>query len=207
MDMFSVDGLGWDVICEITRITEVKASEISGWLQNMDYFNDVLGTLLRYEIGIIVPYGRESDYSALYETLSDPVASHTFVLPYNSGTIQITARVEQISDIYERLASGQSYWRGIKFTAIATAPHKEEELGEVIARGVGPVPILPWTGYVRFYVDANGDLHVVKSRYAEVNFYIDDEGVLHSFAPGDFLEYTSYGWNRISATDAENNYY
>ena len=46
--MFSVDGVQWDVPCRIVRTAEIAASEISGMLLDRTYFNDVLGTWMRY---------------------------------------------------------------------------------------------------------------------------------------------------------------
>ena len=104
--MFSVDGIQWTLPCDIERTAEMEASEISGMLLNKQYFNDVIGTYLRYTVRIVVPFGGEAEYSQLYEILTDPVDAHSFVLPYNRDNISITGRVERISDIYKRLPNG-----------------------------------------------------------------------------------------------------
>lgn len=138
--MFSIDGIEWDIWCEISRVSEMTASEISGMLLNKQFFNDVLGTWLKYDVSIVVPYGKEDDYAELYEALTQPVSGHTFVFPYNNGTVQINGRIGQISDIYERMPSGQNYWRGIKFTVISNAPTKTMSLSEVLTVGASPFP-------------------------------------------------------------------
>jgi hypothetical protein len=38
--MFVLDGMSWDIPCDIERIAEMKASEISGMLLDKSYFND-----------------------------------------------------------------------------------------------------------------------------------------------------------------------
>lgn len=138
--MFSIDGIDWDVYCEISRVSEMRASEISGLMLDKSYFNDVIGTWLKYDVSIVVPYGKESDYYALYEAITKPVGAHTFVFPYNNALVTVVGRVDSISDIYEKMPGGGSYWRGIKFTAISNHPMKKVELDEVITMGIPPLP-------------------------------------------------------------------
>lgn len=138
--MFTVDGMQWDFPCDIDRTAEMTASEISGMLLNKQYFNDVIGTFLRYSITLVVPFGSRDAYTQLYEILTQPVDAHSFTLPYNGGQITITGRVTQISDVYKRLPGGAVHWRGIKFEVVANAPTKTHTLGEAIQRGLAPMP-------------------------------------------------------------------
>lgn len=138
--MFTVDGMQWTLPCDIERTAEMTASEISGLLLNKQYFNDVIGTFMRYSVSIVVPFGQMGDYARLYQILTDPVDAHAFVLPYNQGNISITGRVQNISDIYRRLPDGSSHWRGIKFDVISNSPTRTHTLGEAISRGIAPLP-------------------------------------------------------------------
>ena len=138
--MILIDGLIWEIPCNITRVSEIRPSEVSGFLLDRNYHNDVLGTYLRYEITITVPRGRESDYNLIYELLSEPVDGHAFVLPYNSDTIALTGRIENVQDVYVQLAGGRAYWKGIKFSVVANHPSKIMSLEQVLARGRTPLP-------------------------------------------------------------------
>lgn len=149
--MWSVDGASWNLPCTIEREAEVTASEVSGMLLNKRYFNDVIGTFMKYTVSIAVPIGRESDYKYIYEILTNPDDSHTFVLPYNDTYITIVGRVQTVSDKYYRNTGGSNGWRGTKFTVIGSYPSKERTLSQVIARGV---PSLPSVQHV-----ANGDVY------------------------------------------------
>lgn len=135
----SVDGIQWDVECQIERISEIRASDISGPMLDGSYFNDVLGQYLRYDIALVCPMGMEREYAVLYEALTAPVDGHSFVLPYNNDTITITARVESIHDVRYPVGNGQ-YWAGTKFTAIANHPTKTMSLNEVLTVGLSPLP-------------------------------------------------------------------
>lgn len=138
--MISIDGITWDnILCSVERVAEIEASEISGMLLDKSYFNDVLGTWLRYTVDIAVPFGKENDYILLYEKLTEPVDGHTCVLPYNNGTITITARIETVSDVYVKMPDG-SHWRKTKFECIANHPSKNNTLSGVITRGLLPFP-------------------------------------------------------------------
>lgn len=138
--MFSVDGLVWDIPCTIEREAEVKASDISGLMLDGLYFNDVLGTYMSYTVKLAVPNAKMDEYIAIYEALTAPVDRHAFVLPYNNTTIELTARVENVSDVYVRLPNGGTAWRGISFTIIANHPSKYMQLGEVLSVGIAPFP-------------------------------------------------------------------
>ena len=138
--MISIDGITWDnILCSIERVAEIEASEISGMLLDKSYFNDVLGTWFRYTVDIAVPFGQEDAYASLYEKLTEPVDGHTCVLPYNNGTITITARIETVSDVYLKMPNG-THWRKTKFECIANHPTKNNTLAGVIARGTTPLP-------------------------------------------------------------------
>lgn len=138
--MFTVDGMHWTFPCDIERVAEITASELSGMLLNKNYFNDVIGTYLAYTITIVVPIGAESEYAKLYDILTEPVDAHAFILPYNQGSINITGRVQNVSDVYRRMADGSIHWKGIKFSVISNAPSKTYTLGQVLTRGLSPMP-------------------------------------------------------------------
>ena len=138
--MITIDGHKWRVPCDISRVAEVKSSEISGLMLDKTYFNDVIGTFLTYDVTLAVPTTMTGEYSSIYEVLTDPVDGHQFVLPYNQGTITITARVESVKDVLVYTASKRQYWRGIQFTVIANHPSASYDLDEVIRMGRSPMP-------------------------------------------------------------------
>ena len=138
--MISIDGAEWGIPCSVERVSEMTPSEISGLMLDKSYFNDVLGTYLRYEITLAVPPSMSDDYSELYEALTEPVDGHTFVFPYNQGDVEITARVENVQDVLVYTASEKQYWKGVKFAAVSNYPTKTMGLSGVITRGRSPMP-------------------------------------------------------------------
>lgn len=138
--MWSIDGTQWDIPCTVERTSEMKPSEISGMLLDKSYFNDVIGTFLRYSLRVAVPRGYEEQYLSLYEILTEPVDGHAFIFPYAGGVISVTGRVENIKDLLVRLPNGKQKWRGISFDVLPNHPQKTVSLGEVLTRGVAPLP-------------------------------------------------------------------
>lgn len=138
--MFTIDGLTWGIPCQIQRTAEITASDISGLMLDKSYFNDVLGTYMSYTVSLAVPLNMKDAYNQIYEALTNPADGHRFVLPYNSSTIEITARVQSVSDVYVRLAGGGIHWKGIQFTCISNYPTKAMSLGEMIVAGREPLP-------------------------------------------------------------------
>ncbi len=137
--MFTIDDVQWDVKSKISRTSEMQESEISGMLMNKEYFADVIGTFLKYDVELVLPFGKEKEYSEIYEKLTEPVGGHTFIVPYNQTTIEITGRVENIQDTCLRRTNSH-YWMDISFTIISNFPTKTMSLDEVIARGLPPLP-------------------------------------------------------------------
>ena len=138
--IWMIDGLAWNVPCQIERTAEMRASEISGVLLDKSYFNDVVGTYMKYTISIAVPFTMAKVYEDLYDMITEPVESHSFVIPYGQTTVSITGRVESVSDSYVYMDGSRNYWKGFKFTVISNYPTKEEELNSVLERGISPMP-------------------------------------------------------------------
>jgi len=138
--MFTIDGVQYNVECSIERKSEIKTSDISGMMLDGHIFNDVLGTYYSYEVRLTMPLRNKGRYGNLIEQLNEPVEGHTFVLPYNNDTLQLTGIVVDPEDVWVRLPSGYTYWDGLRFTINANGPTKALTLGEAISRGLTPLP-------------------------------------------------------------------
>ena len=138
--ILTIDGVDYDVECGVRRTATVHSTDISGDLMDGTYFNDVDGTYYDYELDFLYPLYDRDKYAAIYEALTEPVDGHAFVLPYNNSTIEITARVEVLSDEQIEMKSGYKYWRGPRFALYANAFSKQVSLAEVITRGRAPIP-------------------------------------------------------------------
>lgn len=138
--MFSIDGVEYAVECSITRTAEIRASDISGLMMNGYRFWDILGTYMIYDVTLTMPLRNKARYHALIEQLTEPVESHDFTLPYNAGTVQLVGKVNTPEDVWEKLPSGYSFWKGLKFTVEANYPTKQPTLAGAIARGLPALP-------------------------------------------------------------------
>lgn len=138
--MFTVDGVEWGLPCDITRTAEIHDTDISGRLLNGQIFHDVDGTYMLYEVTVCPNPRQMGQYYQLYELLTQPVEGHSFVLPYNGGTVTVTGKVENPRDVYVRLANGGVYWKGLRFSVTANGPTKEQTLSQAISRGLTPLP-------------------------------------------------------------------
>lgn len=167
--MWSIDGTEWDVPCTIERTSEMTSSEISGMMLDKTYFNDVIGTYLKYDIKLAVPKGWEHTYTELYKVLTDPIGVHVFVLPYSDGIVTINGRIDSVKDVYVRKPNGKMHWRGIAFTVQASTPTKMYELGELLQIGLPPLPNDSGAAEGTTYVYVDGDWQYIDD--AEDNYY------------------------------------
>lgn len=154
--MFTIDDYTWPWPCSIERAAEVRPSEISGMMLDKSWFNDVIGTYMEYTVSVAIPLDQRNMHTALYEQLTEPVDGHTFALPCNQGILQLTGRVQNVSDVYVRLANGGTYWKGLSFTITANHPTKTVGLYDVITRGRAPVPEIVQPAEGDTYVWYNG---------------------------------------------------
>lgn len=138
--ILSIDGVEYDVMCKVRREATVHSTDISGELMDGSYFNDVDGTFFDYELDFLYPLYDQDKYAAIYEALTEPVDGHAFVLPYNNSNIQITGRVETLSDEQIEMEGGYKYWRGTRFGIYSNHPSKTMSLSQVITRGRAPIP-------------------------------------------------------------------
>lgn len=165
--ILQIDGLSYDVKCELTRTFTVNDSDISGKMMNGTYFHDVDGTYLEYEITFKYPLWNQAKYADIIGKLNEPVASHMFVLPYDQETITLAAKVEPIADDLLELENGAQYWRNTSFTITSIAPIKSPTLAGAVSRGMPPVPTISdptigatytWTGSAWVSVEDGDDI-------------------------------------------------
>ena len=135
-----IDGITFDVMADVQRTADVLPSDISGMLLDGSYFNDVIGTYYSYDVTLKYPLYNQGKYFNLYEMFTQPVDGHTFVLPYNNETIQLTARVETVTDRWIETDSKFTFWEAFRATIISNAPSKSMSLQQVISRGLTPLP-------------------------------------------------------------------
>lgn len=136
----TIDGVEYDVKCRITREAEIRASDISGPMLNGVEFVDVQGTYMAYGVEFTYPLYSQGKYAMIYEALTQPVPSHVFVLPYNTGAIELTAKVELVYDELLELENGRTFWRAVRFDIQGIAPTKTMSLEEVVSRGLPALP-------------------------------------------------------------------
>ena len=86
---------------------------------------DLVGTKFTYTMEIEPDPRYQSDYDALYDKLSDPVASHTITVPYGQTSLTYGAMIESGSDTYKGEFAAQRRWGGLTVTFKAISVQKE----------------------------------------------------------------------------------
>lgn len=120
--MFTIDGVAWSIPCDIKRGADIRESEVSGYLLNREYYADVIGVYLQYEVTLVPDPASMSDYYALYELLTQATGDHTFILPYNGETVTLRGRISSPSDVYVLRGNVAVYWKGMRFTVTSNTP-------------------------------------------------------------------------------------
>lgn len=107
----------------------VKSMKRTGEFLDKYATRNEAGTLMRKLIGVYFNYEIEfsptnnlSEYSALWDKLTEPTEFHTVKLPSDSGYYTFTAYFSGVSDEFRKISSGQSYSQSLKAQFIAKSP-------------------------------------------------------------------------------------
>lgn len=138
--IWSIDGVEWNIPCQVIRTAEIKSTDISGMMMNGVWYNDVIGTYMQYEVAIAVPITMRDEYYAVYEILTQPVPYHEFILPYNAEVVTFNGRIESISDEYVYMGEDNNWWKGVRFTVISSTPSKVATADGIINYGLPQIP-------------------------------------------------------------------
>ena len=136
----SIDGVIYDVDCDLVRTADLPSSDISGTLMNGTRFEDKYGLYPSFELRFKRPLYNKAKYAAIYDKLTDPVSAHTFILPYSNSTITLVASVEPITDEKLELENREIYWKNTRFAIVSIYPTKKPTLDGVITYGLPPMP-------------------------------------------------------------------
>lgn len=128
--MIMIDGIAFDIdYTEYTRnarTNELYRIEMADAVTR----RRVTGVFADFAIVFDKDSMTASDRSRLYEILTSDDEYHTFVLPYNQGTITVEAFVEGVSDGLkaEDTTTGNRTWTGITVTLTARRPIREGDI-------------------------------------------------------------------------------
>lgn len=87
MSLVTIDGISYDVgIVKITRKARVDKQELGTTLDGKLHYQS-LGTYYDYVVTFNTRRCNVSEYDALYEALTSPIAEHDCTLPYGQSSI------------------------------------------------------------------------------------------------------------------------
>lgn len=128
MSGITVDEIYYDVAVmypSLKRDFSIITGDAEGVAITKRKIRDVLGTQFEYEMQLNAKDGKQSDYDALYEVLTDPDAEyHTITLPYGQSTITYQAVIESGSDTYAGFYEGEHHWGDLTLRFVPMEPQK-----------------------------------------------------------------------------------
>lgn len=86
---------------------------------------DLVGTKYDYSMEIEPDPRYQTDYDALVDALSKPVASHTVTVPNGQSTLTYDAMIQSGSDTYRGQLAGQRRWGGLTVVFKAISINRE----------------------------------------------------------------------------------
>jgi len=124
--MVKVDGTDYGaIVTALTRNFEVVDGDNAGRTLDGVMHRDLIGTYYNYSITINTDRMSQTEYNALYKTISAPVASHDIVVPFGNETLSFKAYVSRGSDdLLRQYSETNRYWGNLSFDFIAMEPQR-----------------------------------------------------------------------------------
>ncbi len=124
--MFKVDGTEYGgIVTALQRSFEVADGENAGRTLDGVMHRDLIGTYYNYSITINTDKLSQSEYNALYQTISAPVESHTIVVPFGNESLTFKAYVTNgTDDLLRQYSETNRYWGNLSFNFIAMEPQR-----------------------------------------------------------------------------------
>ena len=127
--MVKVDGTDYGgIVTALQRSFEVVDGENAGRTLDGVMHRDLIGTYYNYSITINTDKLSQSEYNALYQTISAPVESHTIVVPFGNESLTFKAYVTNgTDDLLRQYSETNRYWGNLSFNFIAMEPQRSAE--------------------------------------------------------------------------------
>ena len=124
----TVDGTTYNVHVvpdSVKRVAELLEGPLAGDMLSGRHERDLVGTRYSYQLHVEPVWTDPTDYDAFYDAVTDPVSSHTVVLPYGQTTISFDAMIQTVEDTLIGAANGVNRWHGLTVSFEPVAPQKE----------------------------------------------------------------------------------
>ncbi len=120
---FLLDGRKYNVhVMSLKRLFEVKDAITPSTTQSGDVYRDVIGTYYNYSMTVRAKHEDREALDSFWEAISQPMASHVCVFPYNQTVITQKMYVKSGSQDIIRLHENGAEWADITIQFTAQAP-------------------------------------------------------------------------------------
>lgn len=121
-----MDGIHYNVVISSAPEREFSLTEgnNSGTALSGRTIRDILGTAYGYQIGIEPNPHAPEDYDAMYEKISEPVDTHTIIMPYGQSEIEFEAMIVSGKDELITKRSGRNIWGHMKIHFVPVEPQR-----------------------------------------------------------------------------------
>lgn len=117
----TIDGTTYDVPIKTLKRKAEFLDKYAERTEDGVLHRELIGTYYNYELQAGMSANNSTDYAALWVKLTEPVASHSIVLPDESGTLTFDCYFAGISDDVDRTGA-TNYFRNLSFSVIAVSP-------------------------------------------------------------------------------------
>lgn len=124
----TVDGTTYNVHVvpdSVKRVAELLEGPLADDMLSGRRERDLVGTKYSYQLHVEPVWTDPTDYDAFYDAVTNPLSSHTVVLPYGQTTISFDAMIATVEDTLIGEANGVNRWHGMIVNFDPIAPQKE----------------------------------------------------------------------------------
>ena len=119
--MISIDGTTYNIPYTVVNRKAEMLYKFAERTEDGVLHSELIGVYYNYDLQMAQSKEHTSDYTALWVKLTEPVESHTVIVPDESGTLTFTAYFANVRDGLIK-EGATNYFKGLSFSIIATSP-------------------------------------------------------------------------------------
>lgn len=120
---FVMDGIEYNIdVISLERSFTVMDSSKANRTQSGEMYRDPVGTYYNYTMTVAERDGDPDSLDAFWDAVSQPVASHVCVFPYNQETLTQRMYVTSGKQQIRRISESNTSWGDISLNFIAMIP-------------------------------------------------------------------------------------
>jgi len=119
--MITIDGVAYDVKIKVISRKVETLYKFAERTEDGVLHSELIGVYFNYDLEVGKSSNNKVAYAALWQKITEPVASHQITMPDESGDVTFSAYFANIKDEVAKTGS-TNYFHNLSFSVVAISP-------------------------------------------------------------------------------------